>query len=179
MLQYNDLMCKPPNLLAVDLDPRVKKRGDEGQELKQRLRREISQRLRVEVTATAVQDRRGPLFRGTARAGSVIREDEVDRYCQFVGDGSVSCSDISKWWREFGVERFPVLSRLARTVFMTPSSSVTSEAYFSRSGKLVRVGRCRRTRRHVTVLMKRKRWYNFMGLTPEEVVHEDDVSSEW
>ena len=163
LTQYEQSLCSPFTQLANDLDPRSPKDGENQASIKFRLRQALREMLGVDAEQlTLPADRRGPLYADEAD-DNVTHEDEVDSFCRMIGNGDRNCDDVSAWWGDIGLGRFEQLGILAKRVLMAPASSVPSESTFSKSGKLVRTGRCRLTRGKVEQIMKMQSWYALTG----------------
>jgi len=64
------------------------------------------------------------------------KKTELDIYLSEAIVEEENSFDILRWWK-INVERFPILSKLARDVLAIPISTVASKSAFSTSGRVL------------------------------------------
>lgn len=174
--KHESFFCSSRNQLALDLDPRSSKMGSDLTSLKCRLRNSLRDQLGVDAERQeAPTDMRGVLF---AANGTSTQIDEVDSFCNLIGDGERSCADECSWWCDVGTERFPQLAKLARVLFLPKPFSIPSHLAFSSHDLPTIPASGRLHESKIAVLLKLRCWCERLGEMPPAVDELHDWSND-
>ena len=107
-------------------------------------------------------------------------KDEVDKYLLEAAEDPANFKfDLLGWWKE-NAARYPILSQIARDVFVVPASTVASESAFSLGKRVVDPFRASLTPKMVECLVCSNDWLraNSLSLYKEPTTNELEMYNE-